>query len=66
MPAERFAGALQELGWTQIQAAEMLGYRRWAVSRWCNGHDPIPWAVAKLVDVYLHQPDLVEEPRVLE
>ena len=41
--------ALKALGWTQAQLAENLGVDLATVSRWANGHLPVPqYAVSYL------------------
>ena len=63
MSAEAFKSALKRLGWSQNQAATMLGYEPWAVKRWATGADPVPWLVARTLELYDQQPELEMKPR---
>ena len=63
MSADAFAAALKKLGWSQKHAALMLGYEPWAVKRWATGADPVPWLVARTLELYDDQPELEEKPR---
>ena len=63
MSASAFVAALKKLGWSQKHAALMLGYEPWAVKRWAAGSDPVPWLVARTLELYDDQPGLEEKPR---
>lgn len=62
MSAAAFKAALKKLGWSQKRAAVMLGYEPWAVKRWSTGADPVPWLVARALELYDEQPGLESEP----
>lgn len=42
MKPEEIARSLSELGVSQASFAEYLGVREETVSRWVNGHEPVP------------------------
>lgn len=50
LTATEIRAVRQEMGLTQQQFAEYLGYKSWdAVSHWENGHRPVPMVVTKRI-----------------
>ena len=49
--------ALKSLGWTQTHLADRLGVDLATVSRWANGHLPVPQYVAAFLSLSLRVKD---------
>lgn len=46
MKPEKFKDALSQLGWSQAEFARRTGVDATTISRWMQGHSPLPaWAV---------------------
>lgn len=63
MAPEEARDAISALGWTQAEAAEMLGYTRWTVNGWVTGRLPVPFVVAQLLRLYVQDPSRIAQPR---
>lgn len=49
--------SLKALGWTQAQLAENLGVDLATVSRWANGHLPVPQYAASYLELAMKVKD---------
>ena len=59
MKPEEIASRLRELGVSQAAFADYLGIREETVSRWVNGHEPVPRYAEIIVGISLRAAHLV-------
>jgi len=57
MTATDLKRTLKDLGWTQAQLAERLGVDLATVSRWANGHLPVPQYAVAFLDLAMRVKD---------
>jgi len=53
MRPEKFKDALSKLGWSQAEFARRTGIDATTISRWMQGHSPLPAWAAEYVRVLL-------------
>jgi transcriptional regulator with XRE-family HTH domain len=50
MNAQQYRKALEQLGWTQVKAAEELGIHERTSRKYALGERPIPLTIVKLIE----------------
>jgi transcriptional regulator with XRE-family HTH domain len=61
MTAADLKRTLKALGWTQAHLAERLGVDLATVSRWANGHLPVPKYAVAFLDLALKVKDFSDD-----
>lgn len=66
MDAAELNRALEKLGMTRLELADVIGTRRTAPDRWCRGETPIPGPARRLVKLMLRSGAALEALRAIQ